>query len=52
MLYKSFGIDDSVFGMTDSQEWATQRNILGPFFSRRAILKLEGVIQAKVVLLP
>ena len=34
--------------MTDPHEAKVRRDINGPLFSRRAILKLEGVIQEKV----
>ena len=47
-FYTSFGEDDSLFGMTDVQEHKKRREIMNPLFSRRAILKLENVVQEKV----
>ncbi|KAK0218598.1 cytochrome P450 [Armillaria nabsnona] len=46
--YWSFLIDDSVFGFTDPALAKKRRDILNPLFSRRSILKLEGIIQQKV----
>ncbi|KAG6909790.1 hypothetical protein DXG01_015283 [Tephrocybe rancida] len=43
-----FATDLSVFAMTDAHEATQRRNLIGPLFSRRAILKLEGVVQTKV----
>ncbi|TFK86651.1 cytochrome P450 [Polyporus arcularius HHB13444] len=40
--------DDSLLCLIDLREVKTRREILGPLFSRRAILKLEHVVQSKV----
>lgn len=47
-MYACFATDKSVFAMWDHQEVMNRRNLIGPFFSRRAILKLERVVQEKV----
>ncbi|KAF9019751.1 cytochrome P450 [Hymenopellis radicata] len=47
-FYRRFGNDDAAFGMTDVQAHRKRRDILNPLFSRRAILKLENVVQDKV----
>ncbi|PBK86249.1 cytochrome P450 [Armillaria gallica] len=46
--YWSFHADDSVFASTDPMLAKKRRDILNPLFSRRSILKLEGIIQHKV----
>jgi hypothetical protein len=38
----------SVFPQVDPAEAAWRKRIINPFFSRRAIMELEGVIQSKV----
>lgn len=35
--------------MFDHHEVMQRRNLIGPFFSRRAILKLEKTVQEKVI---
>lgn len=47
-LYSCFATDLSVFALTDLHKATQRRNLIGPFFSRRAILKLENVVQAQV----
>jgi hypothetical protein len=37
--------------MTDPYDAKVRRDIIGPLFSRRAILKLESVVQEKVLVL-
>jgi cytochrome P450 len=49
-LYACFSTDLSVFAMCDHHEVMQRRNLIGPFFSRRAILKLERTVQEKVSL--
>ncbi|KAF9039634.1 cytochrome P450 [Hymenopellis radicata] len=44
-------VDDSVFGTVDVQKHKARRDTINPLFSRRAILKLENVVQEKVDLL-
>ncbi|KAJ7499985.1 cytochrome P450, partial [Mycena latifolia] len=48
ILYKAFRQDLSSFGLLDAREARKRREMLSPLFSRRAILKLEYVIQEKV----
>ncbi|KAF8806912.1 cytochrome P450 [Phlegmacium glaucopus] len=50
-LYACFSTDLSVFAMHDHHEAMQRRNLIGPFFSRRAILKLERTVQGKIDLL-
>ncbi|KAK0470451.1 cytochrome P450 [Desarmillaria tabescens] len=47
-FYWCFNVDESVFAFTDPALAKKRREILNPLFSRRSILKLESVIQAKV----
>lgn len=47
-LYSCFATDLSVFALTDLHEATQRRNLIGPFFSRKAILKLEKVVQTQV----
>lgn len=47
-LYMSFHEDESSFTFTDPREAKTRRDILAPMFSRKSILKLEGVVTRKV----
>ncbi|KAF8659814.1 hypothetical protein AX16_001699 [Volvariella volvacea WC 439] len=47
-LYTSFATDQSVFALFDFHEAMQRRNLIGPFFSRRAILNLENVVQSKI----
>ncbi|KAJ7485700.1 cytochrome P450 [Mycena latifolia] len=51
ILYKAFRQDLSSFGLGDPREARKRREMLSPLFSRRAILKLEHVIQEKVELI-
>ena len=48
VFYAAFGLDESTIGFCDPKEAKIRRDIISPLFSRRAILKLEGVIQDKV----
>jgi cytochrome P450 len=49
-LYSCFATDLSVFSLTDLHEATQRRNLIGPFFSRRAIMQLENVVQSQVSL--
>jgi hypothetical protein len=42
---------DKLFTTTDPQEAKVRKDIMGPLFSRRAIIKLENVIQGNVIAL-
>ncbi|TFK41442.1 cytochrome P450 [Crucibulum laeve] len=48
VTYKCFNSDGSSFTFIDPHQSKIRREMLNPLFSRRAILKLEGVIQQKV----
>ncbi|KAF8067760.1 cytochrome P450 [Lyophyllum atratum] len=50
-LYKCFGMDEGSFAIVDPHKSKKRREMLLPLFSRRAILKLESVIQEKVDIL-
>jgi len=50
-LYSCFATDYSVFAMWDHHEVMQRRNLIGPFFSRRAILNLEKTVQNKIDIL-
>ncbi|KAF9465534.1 cytochrome P450 [Collybia nuda] len=47
-LYSCFATDLSVFALFDMHEALQRRNLIGPFFSRQAIMKLENVVQTQV----
>ncbi|KAF8075198.1 cytochrome P450 [Lyophyllum atratum] len=47
-LYSCFATDLSVFALTDLHEATQRRTLIGPFFSRKAILNLEHVVQTQV----
>ncbi len=47
-FYARFGVDDSTVGVIDVEKHKKRRDTLSPLFSRRAILKLENVVQEKV----
>lgn len=47
-FYKTFHQDDALFGKTDPRDAKIRRDVLRELFSRRAILKLERVVQEKV----
>ncbi|XP_006461681.1 hypothetical protein AGABI2DRAFT_205504 [Agaricus bisporus var. bisporus H97] len=47
-MYSCFATDKSVFAMHDHKLAMQLRTAIGPFFSRKAILDLENVIQSKV----
>ncbi|KAJ3559955.1 hypothetical protein NP233_g11133 [Leucocoprinus birnbaumii] len=47
-MYSCFATDKSVFAMHNHQLAMQLRSAIGPFFSRRAILNLENVVQSKV----
>ncbi|KAI0747057.1 cytochrome P450 [Daedaleopsis nitida] len=46
--YLALNQDDSSFSIIDLREIKQRRDILGPLFSRRAILKLEDVVLSKI----
>ncbi|TFK41444.1 cytochrome P450 [Crucibulum laeve] len=48
VTYKCFNSEGSSFTFIDPHQSKIRREMLNPLFSRRAILKLEGVIQQKV----
>ncbi|RDB30539.1 hypothetical protein Hypma_007214 [Hypsizygus marmoreus] len=50
-LYRSFGMEEGSFAIVDPHKSRKRREMLLPLFSRRAILKLESVIQEKVNLM-
>ncbi|CAA7265160.1 unnamed protein product [Cyclocybe aegerita] len=50
-MYSCFATDLSVFAMFDHHEVMQRRNLIGPFFSRRAILNLEKTVQNRIDLL-
>jgi hypothetical protein len=47
-FYKGFGTPRSSFGLIDPKKSKERREIMLPFFSRRAIAELEDVIEGKV----
>jgi cytochrome P450 len=47
-LYKGFGLPKATVGLIDPKGYKERRDTLSPFFSRRAINRLEHVIQEKV----
>ncbi|KAK7052836.1 hypothetical protein VNI00_004155 [Paramarasmius palmivorus] len=47
-LYDCFAQPDSFFVFSDPQQARARRALLNPLFSRRAIFKLEGVVQERV----
>jgi cytochrome P450 len=47
-FYQLFGLDSSVFGVINPEQHKQKRSALNPSFSRRQILELEPLIQAKV----
>ncbi|TEB08824.1 cytochrome P450 [Coprinellus micaceus] len=47
-FYAAFLADEASFGCTDIKKAKTRRDLLGPFFSRKSVLKLESVIQEAV----
>jgi hypothetical protein len=47
-FYKCFAANGSAFGAIDPQVSRVRRAVMSPFFSRRAVLLLEEVIQRKV----
>lgn len=47
-MYQVLHQDDGSFSLTDIHEAKARRDLLGPAFSRRAILRLENVIRSKV----
>ncbi|KAK7464782.1 hypothetical protein VKT23_005989 [Stygiomarasmius scandens] len=49
LLYNMFfNLKESSFGFKDPREARQRKQVLSPFFSRRAILKLKGFIQEKI----
>ena len=49
-FYPCFNCDHSAFGATNPDEAKTRRGVMHTFFSRRAVLDLEGLIRQKVCL--
>ncbi|KAK0450466.1 cytochrome P450 [Desarmillaria tabescens] len=47
-FYFCFAQDESSFGFTEHAVAKKRRDLLLPFFSRRSILQMEGIIQSKV----
>jgi hypothetical protein len=47
-FYTMFFLDESSFGSTDRRLAKHRRDVLSPFFSRKALKDLEYVIQDKV----
>lgn len=47
-FYKCFYFTEASFGFTDPQKHKTRREMMAPFFHRRAVLRLESVVQATV----
>lgn len=47
-FYGAFNEPESSFGYLDAKQAKQRKDIVRPLFSRRAILKLEGVIQTTV----
>ncbi|KAK7052838.1 hypothetical protein VNI00_004157 [Paramarasmius palmivorus] len=47
-LYRCFAQPDSFFVFSDPQKARARRALLNPLFSRRAILRLESVVQERV----
>ncbi|KAK7454005.1 hypothetical protein VKT23_011516 [Stygiomarasmius scandens] len=47
-LYSCFAMNESSFTYTDPEAHKRRTQMINPFFSRRAILELEGVVQEKV----
>jgi hypothetical protein len=47
-FYRAFNDSQSTFGFVDVKEAKKRKDIMRPLFSRRAIIKLEGVIQSTV----
>lgn len=47
-FYDAFGNTEASFGFIDPQQAKARKDILRPLFSRRAILKLEDVVQGNV----
>ena len=48
VLYRSFGEDRSSFGFLTYREAKERKDVLQPFFSRRAIIAMQGLVQEKV----
>ncbi|KAF8897381.1 cytochrome P450 [Infundibulicybe gibba] len=47
---RGFGVEQSSFGLIDPKQARIRRELLSPFFSRRAILKFEQVVQTEVTI--
>ncbi|KAK0448933.1 cytochrome P450 [Desarmillaria tabescens] len=47
-FYKCFYFTEASFGFTDPQKHKTRREMMAPFFHRRAVLRLESVVQTTV----
>jgi cytochrome P450 len=46
-FYDAFKVPHSVFAETDANLHKQRRNMLKPFFSRAALLKIEGIIHQR-----
>ena len=51
-LYASLSTEHSSFGLLDYAENKRRRDLLLPFFSRRAILQMQSIVQDNVSLIP
>ena len=49
-LYAAFSLEGSIVTLLDPAKSRSRREMMHPFFSRRAVLNLENVIQTKVSL--
>lgn len=47
-LYTCFNEDESMFCYLDPRQAKSRKDVMSPLFSRRAIIKLENLIQDKV----
>ncbi|KAF6762853.1 benzoate 4-monooxygenase cytochrome P450 [Ephemerocybe angulata] len=47
-FYSCFGVGMSTFGLMDPEQARLSRELMSTYFSRRAVLQLESVIQSKV----
>lgn len=47
-LYAAFSLEGSIVTLLDPAKSRSRREMMHPFFSRRAVLNLENVIQTKV----
>ncbi|KAI9673958.1 MAG: hypothetical protein M1817_002164 [Caeruleum heppii] len=47
-FYHAFNAEESSFGILDPAASKARRDVVNPFFSRRAIIELQDVVQAKI----